>query len=95
MLTLTVGTWYAFKYAFRRKAQKLERTNLNYGALARITRDGGFWVGLPPGITTAVYLTNFVRLSSSSASPSSRLIFPPPSFRRVMSSFGILLCRLF
>lgn len=44
MLIGLVGTWYAFKYAFRRKAVKLEKTNLNYGALARLTRDGGFWV---------------------------------------------------
>jgi hypothetical protein len=43
-LTITVGTWFAFKYAFRRKAVKLEKTNLNYGSLARLTRDGGFWV---------------------------------------------------
>lgn len=41
---IAVGTWFAFKYTLRRKAQKLERTNLNYGALARLTRDGGFWV---------------------------------------------------
>lgn len=41
---VVVGTWFAFKYALRRKAAKLERTNLNYGALARLTRDGGFWV---------------------------------------------------
>jgi hypothetical protein len=44
LLTGIVGTWFAFKYAFRRKAVKLERTNLNYGSLARVTRDGGFWV---------------------------------------------------
>lgn len=44
LILLTVGTWFAFKYAFRRKAEKLEKTNLNYGALARVTRDGGFWV---------------------------------------------------
>jgi uncharacterized membrane protein YdjX (TVP38/TMEM64 family) len=43
-LTIEVGTWFAFKYAFRKKAIKLERTNLNYGALARVTRDGGFLV---------------------------------------------------
>lgn len=50
MLTalLPVGTWFAFTYLFRRRAIKLERTNLNYGALARLTRDGGFWVGAPP-----------------------------------------------
>jgi hypothetical protein len=41
---IIVGTWFAFKHALRRRALKLERTNLNYGALARMTRDGGFWV---------------------------------------------------
>lgn len=41
---LTVGTWFAFKYVLRRKARELELTNLNYGALARLIRDGGFWV---------------------------------------------------
>jgi SNARE associated Golgi protein len=61
---MTVGTWYAFKYAFRRKAVKLERTNLNYGALARFTRDGGFLVVLiirfsiiPSHFSTAVFST--------------------------------------
>jgi uncharacterized membrane protein YdjX (TVP38/TMEM64 family) len=43
-----VGTWFAFMSLLRRKAEKLERTNLNYGALARLTRDGGFWVRGPP-----------------------------------------------
>lgn len=59
-----VGTWFAFKYAFRRKAAKLERTNLNYGALARVTRDGGFLVVLiirfsviPSHFSTAVFST--------------------------------------
>ncbi|KAG9232359.1 snare associated Golgi protein-domain-containing protein [Amylocarpus encephaloides] len=59
-----IGTWYAFKYAFRRKAVKLEKTNLNYGALARLTRDGGFWVVLiirfsviPSHLSTAVFST--------------------------------------
>ncbi|CZT12042.1 hypothetical protein WAI453_003305 [Rhynchosporium graminicola] len=59
-----IGTWYAFKYAFRRKAVKLEKTNLNYGALARLTRDGGFWIILlirfsiiPSHLSTAVFST--------------------------------------
>ncbi|EPE32527.1 hypothetical protein GLAREA_07661 [Glarea lozoyensis ATCC 20868] len=59
-----VGTWYAFKYAFRRKAIKLERSNLNYGSLARLTRDGGFLVVLivrfsavPSHFSTAVFST--------------------------------------
>ncbi|KAH7370506.1 snare associated Golgi protein-domain-containing protein [Rhexocercosporidium sp. MPI-PUGE-AT-0058] len=59
-----IGTWYAFKYAFRRKAVKLEKTNLNYGALARLTRDSGFWIILlirfsiiPSHLSTAVFST--------------------------------------
>jgi len=39
-----VATYFAFKYVFRRKAVQLERTNLNYAALATITREGGFLV---------------------------------------------------
>ncbi|PVH97379.1 hypothetical protein DM02DRAFT_616540 [Periconia macrospinosa] len=59
-----IGTWYAFKYTLRRRAEKLERTNLNYGALARLTRDTGFWVVLlirlsavPTHFSTAVFST--------------------------------------
>lgn len=59
-----VGTWFAFKHLFRRKALKLERTNLMYGALARFTRDGGFAVILlirfsvvPAHLSTAVFST--------------------------------------
>lgn len=63
-----VGTWFAFKIFFRRKAQELERKNLNYGALARLTRDGGFWIVLvirlsavPSHFSTAVFSTCDVR----------------------------------
>ncbi|KAK5651855.1 hypothetical protein OQA88_11624 [Cercophora sp. LCS_1] len=59
-----VGTWFAFQYLLRAKAQKLERTNLNYGALARLTRDGGFWIvlvirfsAIPSHFATAVFST--------------------------------------
>ncbi|KAK4233062.1 snare associated Golgi protein-domain-containing protein [Achaetomium macrosporum] len=59
-----LGTWFAFQYFFRRKAEKLERTNLNYGALARLTRDGGFWIvlvirfsAIPSHFSTAVFST--------------------------------------
>lgn len=38
------ATWFAFKWVFRQKAIQLEKTNINYGALARLTRDGGFFV---------------------------------------------------
>jgi uncharacterized membrane protein YdjX (TVP38/TMEM64 family) len=64
----SVGTWFAFKHLFRRKAVELERKNLNYGALARLTRDGGFWIVLiirlsavPSHFSTAVFSTCDVR----------------------------------
>jgi hypothetical protein len=59
-----VGTWFAFKYTLRNKAIKLERTNLNYGAMARLTRDGGFFIvlvirlsAIPAHFSTAVFST--------------------------------------
>ncbi|KAK0724849.1 snare associated Golgi protein-domain-containing protein [Lasiosphaeris hirsuta] len=59
-----IGTWFAFQYLFRRRGEKLERTNLNYGALARLTRDGGFWIvliirfsAIPSHFSTAVFST--------------------------------------
>ncbi|KAF2025664.1 hypothetical protein EK21DRAFT_103784 [Setomelanomma holmii] len=59
-----IGTWFAFKHLFRRKAHELERKNLNYGALARLTRDEGFWIVLvirlsavPSHFSTAVFST--------------------------------------
>ena len=59
-----IGTWFAFKHLFRRKALKLERTNLNYGAMARLTRDGGFFIvliirlsAIPAHFSTAVFST--------------------------------------
>ncbi|KAF2629050.1 hypothetical protein BU25DRAFT_390076 [Macroventuria anomochaeta] len=63
-----IGTWFAFKHLFRRKALKLERTNLNYGAMARLTRDGGFFIvliirlsAIPAHFSTAVFSTCNVR----------------------------------
>ncbi|CAI6334206.1 unnamed protein product [Periconia digitata] len=59
-----IGNWFAFKYLLRRKAAKLERTDLNYGAMARMVRDSGFWLlclirvsAVPPHISTAVFST--------------------------------------
>ncbi|KAJ4376931.1 Tlg2-vesicle protein [Didymella sp. IMI 355093] len=59
-----IGTWFAFKHFFRSKALKLERTNLNYGAMARLTRDGGFFIvlvirlsAIPAHFSTAVFST--------------------------------------
>lgn len=62
--TTPVGTWFAFKHLFRRKAHKMERNNLNYGAMARLTRDGGFLIvliirlsAIPAHFSTAVFST--------------------------------------
>lgn len=59
-----IGTWFAFKYLFRTKAHKMERANLNYGAMARLTRDGGFVIvliirlsAIPAHFSTAVFST--------------------------------------
>lgn len=57
-------TWFAFKRLLRRRTLRLERSNLDYGALARLTRDGGFPVVLvvrfsvvPSHFSTAVFST--------------------------------------
>ncbi|KAJ0116960.1 cytoplasm protein [Diaporthe amygdali] len=59
-----IGTWFAFKKFLRRKAEKMERTNLTYGAMARLCRDGGFWIVfvirfsiIPSHLSTAVFST--------------------------------------
>ena len=36
----------AFKYCCRSRGEKLERTNITYGCLAKVVRDGGFIVAL-------------------------------------------------
>lgn len=36
----------AFKYCCRSRGEKLERTNITYGCLAKVIRDGGFTVAL-------------------------------------------------
>ena len=36
----------AFKYCCRSRGEKLERTNIAYGCLARVVRDGGFTIAL-------------------------------------------------
>lgn len=59
-----MGTWFAFRGLLRTRAERLERTNLTYAALARMTREGGFWIVLairfsviPSHISTAVFST--------------------------------------
>ncbi|KAF3916484.1 hypothetical protein ABW20_dc0100587 [Dactylellina cionopaga] len=55
-------TYFAFRTVLRSRAENLERKNLDYAALARITREGGFWIVLivrlsviPGHFSTAVF----------------------------------------
>ncbi|KAF9516965.1 hypothetical protein BS47DRAFT_1359953 [Hydnum rufescens UP504] len=41
-----VGNFYAFRYICTARGEKLERTSISYGCLARVVRDGGFLVAL-------------------------------------------------
>lgn len=59
-----LGNFYAFKYCCRARGEKLEKTNMQYGCLARVVRDGGFKIALvarfsaiPGHFTTAVFAT--------------------------------------
>ena len=86
-------TWFLFKHTLRRKAVKLERTNLNYGALARLTRDGGFWIvliirfsAIPSHFSTAVFSTCDVNFWSFAVATA--LTLPKQIF---LVYFGVLL----
>ncbi|KAK6516095.1 Tlg2-vesicle protein [Arthrobotrys conoides] len=57
-----VLTYFAFRTILRQRAENLERKNIDYAALARITREGGFWVVfivrlsvIPGHFSTAVF----------------------------------------
>ncbi|KAI9434359.1 snare associated Golgi protein-domain-containing protein [Lactarius indigo] len=59
-----LGNFYAFKYCCRARGDKLEKTNMQYGCLARVVREGGFKIALvarfsaiPGHFTTAVFAT--------------------------------------
>jgi len=59
-----LGNFYAFKYCCRARGEKLEKENLNYACLAKVVRDGGFFVALicrlsvmPGHFTTAIFST--------------------------------------
>lgn len=59
-----VGNFYAFRYCCAARGEKLERTQISYACLAKIVRDGGFWIALiarfsaiPGHFTTAVFST--------------------------------------
>ncbi|KZV77371.1 hypothetical protein PENSPDRAFT_707259 [Peniophora sp. CONT] len=57
-----VGNFYAFRWCCRARGEKLEKTNITYGVLARVVREGGFKIALvarlsaiPGHFTTAVF----------------------------------------
>ncbi|KAL1738582.1 hypothetical protein HDZ31DRAFT_4945, partial [Schizophyllum fasciatum] len=59
-----IGNYYVFRYWCRARGEKLERTKIGYGCLAKVIRDGGFWIALvarlsaiPGHFTTAVFST--------------------------------------
>ncbi|KAF8966148.1 snare associated Golgi protein-domain-containing protein [Flammula alnicola] len=59
-----VGNFYAFKYCFRSRAEKMEKNKMWYACLARSIRDGGFKIALiarlsaiPGHFTTAIFAT--------------------------------------
>lgn len=59
-----LGNFYAFKWCCRARGEKLERTSIQYGCLARVVREGGFKIALiarfsaiPGHFTTAVFST--------------------------------------
>lgn len=43
---LLVGTWFTFQKLLYKHCHKLERTNINYGALTRLARQSRFWVSI-------------------------------------------------
>lgn len=63
-ILVPVGTWFLFSSLLRPRATRLERTNLTYASLARITRHGGFPIvliirlsAIPSHFSTAVFST--------------------------------------
>ncbi|KAH9964715.1 hypothetical protein BGW80DRAFT_1179303 [Lactifluus volemus] len=59
-----LGNFYAFKYCCHTRGDKLEKTNLQYGCLAHVVREGGIKIALvarfsaiPGHFTTAVFAT--------------------------------------
>jgi len=57
-----IGTWFTFQKLLWKRCRKLERTNINYGALTRLARDSRFWFifvvrfsAIPQHFSTAVF----------------------------------------
>ncbi|KAI5117038.1 hypothetical protein M0805_004745 [Coniferiporia weirii] len=59
-----LGNFFAFKYCCRARGEKLEKSKVQYGCLARVVREGGFKIAviarysaIPGHFTTAVFST--------------------------------------
>ncbi|KAJ7619391.1 hypothetical protein FB45DRAFT_930645 [Roridomyces roridus] len=59
-----IGTYFIFKSCCRARGQKMELSNLQYGTLARVVREGGLRIAIiiryssiPPHLTTAIFST--------------------------------------
>ncbi|KIJ67230.1 hypothetical protein HYDPIDRAFT_25702 [Hydnomerulius pinastri MD-312] len=57
-----IGNFYAFRYLFQNRAQKMEEKNIQYACLAKLVREGGFKIALiarysavPGHFTTAIF----------------------------------------
>ncbi|TFK48781.1 hypothetical protein OE88DRAFT_1634170 [Heliocybe sulcata] len=68
-----IGNFYAFRYCFRSRCAKWEKTKIPYACLTRVVQEGGFKVvliarysAIPPHFTTAVFSTCGVSIISFS-----------------------------
>ncbi|KAF7336233.1 hypothetical protein MVEN_02171200 [Mycena venus] len=59
-----VANYFVFKYACSARGRKLEEKNIEYGALAHVVRQGGFWIvlvmrysAIPAHLATPIFST--------------------------------------
>ncbi|EGG06231.1 uncharacterized protein MELLADRAFT_116607 [Melampsora larici-populina 98AG31] len=64
-----VANYWTFKYACTKRAEKLERKDLNYACMCIVIRDGGFWIAflarlsaIPSHLITPVFATTGMSL---------------------------------
>jgi uncharacterized membrane protein YdjX (TVP38/TMEM64 family) len=63
------GNYFVFRYACTARTKKMEETNMNFACIARVIREGGFWIAfwarlsaLPGHLTTPAFAATGVRL---------------------------------
>ncbi|KAF7328917.1 hypothetical protein MVEN_02521500 [Mycena venus] len=59
-----VANYFVFKYACSARGRKLEEQNIEYGAMAHVVREGGFWIvlimrysAIPAHLATPIFST--------------------------------------